>query len=314
MNRYLKLTIPLVLCGVSTFLLSAYPSDASYKEPTRQEYAYRSNLIAFEPTTPAVEQTKYVKGMSLSNSTPGGYIFQRDDLNWLAQYGGGQDVIPADKSSGSPPYLPQLGNIHYDLDFDKEVYRPSDGYDLQVSVSSDLYGVRIDPRLMLHTKVTAVKNINSENGLVTAYYPLSEDNNQFRLNLEIGNPKYVPWTGETKFYENGPNGPKYSTVYGPELELEWWGVYRESKKISTQVNQTMQIGETQQGRAFVDTRRPKLASPSPTYEYTGKPTEITGREETVWQVESGDSVTVTTEGLITTVKEGKNCYWFQWTF
>jgi len=267
-----------------------------------------------EPNSPAVEQTKYVKGTTTSSSKPGAYIFQRDDLNWLAQYGGGQDVIPADKSSGSPPYLPQLGNIHYDLDFDKEVYRPSYGYELQVSVSSDLYGVRIDPRLMLHTKVTAVKNMNTKNGLVTAYHPLSEDSNKFRLNLEIGNPKYLPWTGETKFYENGPNGPKYSTVYGPELELEWWGVYRESKKISTQVNQTMQIGETQQGRAFVDTRRPKLASPSPTYEYTGKPTEITGREETVWQVESGDSVTVTTEGLITTVKEGKNCYWFQWTF
>lgn len=313
MNKYLRLIIPVVLCGVSAFLLSVYPSAASYKEPTREEYAYRSNLIAFEPGTPAAEQTKYIKGSTTSESNIGAYLYQLDDGRWLAQYGGGQDIIPADKS-GSPPYLPQLGNIHYDLDFDNDVYKPSKGYELQVSVSSDLFGVRIDPRLMLYTKVTGIQNLTYEHGEVTAYHPLSEDNNQFRLNLSIGNPTYTPWIGETKFYENGPNGPKYSTVYGPKLELEWWGVYRESKKISTQVNQTMQIGETQQGRAFVDTRRPKLVSPSPTYEYTGKPTEITGREETVWQVESGDSVTVTTEGLITTVKEGKNCYWFQWTF
>ncbi len=71
---------------------------------------------------------------------------------------------------------------------------------------------------MLHTKVTAVKNINSENGLVTAYYPLSEDNNQFRLNLEIGNPKYVPWTGETKFYENGPNGTSLAS------KVTWYSI------------------------------------------------------------------------------------------
>lgn len=122
MKKLVKLSVPLAISALSVLLLSLNHSSADYKVPTRQEYINRVDFVVMEPNSPAVEQTKYVKGMSLSNSTPGAYIFQRDDLNWLAQYGGGQDVIPADKSSGSPPYLPQLGNIHYDLDFDKELF------------------------------------------------------------------------------------------------------------------------------------------------------------------------------------------------
>lgn len=293
----------MVLCGVSAFLLSVYPSDASYKEPTREEYAYRSNLIAFEPTTPAVEQTKYIKGSTFSNSNIGAYLYQLDDGRWVADYDGQKQYIQP--TGGNDPRLPVEDNINIKIDFDKEVYAPDQGFTLE----DPSFTYRIDPKLMKHKKVVYVVGKSQRNGFLNYANPLSEDNNQFKLNIRIGTPSYEPWDGSVVWIPNEAGVPKYSATYGVQSTITWWGVYQESKKIELKANNKMALNTSQQAVANVDWRQPRLPD---IYEYTGTGKDVSGDSETTWSVVSGNSITVTSSGLVQAVSKGKSTLQVDW--
>lgn len=265
------------------------------------------------PALPSQTQSLVVPGFVDTNSSPGAYLFQRDDGNWTVDsYRDMNSASIPTIGTWANPY-PATWEIYNKIDTRLDAYRPKEGFFVGMPDGTETF---VNPKRMTNLAIVEAKP-DDDKGMFSELVWVTFKKPHVILESKIGGiPDQGGFLPSKDLYQfsppvklpitTAPNAWKHNIGYVTPVKFKWRGDYIEKKLIKVEGQASMGVNTTQKLKANIYSAAPQADGSGGIKHTYGTASDVADRtSETTWKLESGQGIIeLTAGGNVKALKKG----------